>query len=124
MTIYHGTNKETAERVFSEKMLLSENSKGVSICLTIEQALKHATEKCTKDGSDSKKMGRVLVIENITSRILNTASKDDRPETFTLNDELGQPANILHLQRVKVIGIKEAEYLYAMGHNEFKEEVA
>lgn len=83
MTIYHGTDQESAEKIKAESLLKGNKSFGPGICLTLERALNYSAIKCGKYGVKARDMGRIVVIENIPSQILNTASKD-APEAFTL----------------------------------------
>ncbi len=119
MTIYHGTDEESAEKIKQDKFLKGSGSFGPGICLTIERALNYSAIKCGKHGEKARGIGRIVVIEDITSKILNSASKD-APEAFTLNDEFGKPSKGLHVQRVKILTIKEAQHLLTIGNNEFK----
>jgi hypothetical protein len=120
MTIYHGTDDESAAKIEAEKILKGDGRQfGPGICLTIERALNYSAIKCGKYGVHARSKGRIIVIENIPSQILNTASKD-APEGFTLNDEFGKPSKGLHLQRIKILSIKEAQYLCSIEKNEFK----
>lgn len=118
MTIYHGTDKASAEKIQQDKILKGSGSFGPGICLTIERALNYSAIKCGKHGEQAKNVGRIVMIENIPSRILNTATKDS-PEGFTLNNELGKPSKGLHLQKVRILSIKEAQSMMLMEH-EFK----
>ena len=121
MTIYHGTDEESAAKIEAEKILKGDGRQfGPGICLTLERALNYSAIKCAKYGIHARTKGRIVVIENIPSQILNSASKD-APEGFTLNDEFGKPSKGLHLQRVKIISIKEAQLLNSIGENEFKD---
>jgi hypothetical protein len=121
MTIYHGTDEESAAKIEAEKILKGDGRQfGPGICLTLERALNYSAIKCAKYGIHARTKGRIVVIENIPSQILNSASKD-APEGFTLNDEFGKPSKGLHLQRVKIISIKEAQLLSSIGENEFKD---
>ena len=119
MTIYHGTDLESAEKIQESNMLKGSGSFGPGICLTIERALNYSAIKCAKYGNKAHLMGRIVVIEGVSSHILNTASKD-APEGFTLNDELGKPSKGFPVQRVKILTIKEAQYRMSMEKNEFK----
>jgi len=115
MTIYHGTDKESAEKIQQDKILKGSGSFGPGICLTLERALNYSAVKCGKHGPQAKNIGRIVMIENIPSQILNTASKD-APEGFTLNDEFGKPSRGLHLQKVRILSIKEAQCMMSMEH--------
>lgn len=116
MTIYHGTDEESAEKIKAEKILKGSNGPGIA--LTLERALEYAIAKCEKEGLPKYK-GRIVVIDNIPGQILNTASKH-LPEGFTLNDEFRNPSKGLHLQNVKTMTIKDAEHYAAIERNEFK----
>lgn len=117
MTIYHGTDQKSAKKIQEEQILKGEFGPG--ICLTIERALEHSAARCEKNGLNFKTMGCIVVIEGIPGQILNNASKHS-DESFILNDEFGNPSVGLHLQRVKIMSIKDAEHLAMYEKNEFK----
>jgi hypothetical protein len=117
MTIYHGTDKESAEKIVAERILKGDrNIFGPGICLTIGRALNYSAIKCFKHGRNARSLGRIIMIEGLPSHILNNASKDgsngfSKNEAFTLNNEFGNPSKGLHFQNVKVLTIKEAQRL-------------
>lgn len=115
MKIYHGTDLESAEKIKAKNILTG--IKGPGICLTIETALNYSAIKCANLGK-KRSEGCVVVIENIPSQILNTASKDVL-DAFTLNDEFGNPSKGLPIQNVKILTIKEAQYWCAIEQKEF-----
>ena len=119
MTVYHGTDKESAEKIQESKILKGSGSFGPGICLTLERALNYSAIKCAKYGERASAIGRIVVIENVPSQILNTASKD-APEGFTLNDEFGKPSKGFHVQKVRILTIREAQYRMSIEKNEFK----
>lgn len=111
MTIYHGTDKESAEKIDVEKILRGDRKTfGPGVCLTIERALNYSVIKCGHRGIHARSIGRIIVIKGLPAQILNNATKDAL-DAYTLNDEFGKPLNGLHFQHMEILSIKEAQDL-------------
>jgi len=114
MIVYHGTDKESADKILSEKILRGDRKIfGPGICLTLERALNYSVIKCGKRGIHARSIGRIVVIEGLPEQILDNASLDS-PDAYTLNDEFGKPLNGLHVQHVQVLTIKNAQELMSL----------
>lgn len=105
MKIYHGTDQESANKIKKSKFLKG-STQGPGICLNLKQALNYAL---IKTGNVNYK-GVIIVIEDITDKILDNATKD-APDSFTLNDEFGNPSKGLPVQIIKIISIDDAQRL-------------
>jgi hypothetical protein len=119
MTIFHGTDRTSAEKIMLEKLIPGDGVAGPVISLTLEDAINHCREKC---GDELKKDGRIIMIHNMPSQIINTASKKSA-EGFALNDELGKPSAGLPFTRVRVMTMADARYWLntPMFKNEFNQ---
>lgn len=104
ITIYHGTDKNSADQIKYDGIIKGE--KGPGVCLTIESAMEYALLK-----AKSVDEARVVVVEKVTSKILNNAKKSAKKESFVLMDEFGNPSNGFYVQHVRVLNWQSAESL-------------
>lgn len=110
MTIYHGTDARSAEKIVASKALVGTLTAGPGVCIKIEQAIEYAGERSMLV-EKSRRNAKVVVIEGLPDQLINNASKSTLSETYTLNDELGKPAVSLPFTKIKIMSIKDAEAL-------------
>ena len=111
LTVYHGTEYNSAKKIQKEKILKGDAPMfGPGVCTTIEQALNYSVIKSTAvhGAKYARKMGRIAVIECLPYNILNTATKDS-PNGYTLNNELGHPMKGLHFSKIRILDIDQAQ---------------
>jgi hypothetical protein len=109
MTVYHGTDKTSAEKILSEGILCGNASFGAGICLTIERALNYSAVKCLRHGIKARRIGRILVIEDFDESLLKFSTKDAE-NAFTLDNSNGSPRRTL-MVKVKILTISQAQKL-------------
>lgn len=119
MIIYHGTTKKQAEKIKGEKIIKGEGKIGPLISLTLEQAISYAINACNNEKLNSEKEATVIMIEHVPSLILNNASKAGMSESFTLNDEFGNPLKGFNFQKVQILSLREARYFIFNTKTEF-----
>lgn len=111
MTIYHGTDAKSAEKILASNVLVGSLLSGPGVCLNVEQAVEYAERRALKV-ENSRRNSKVIIIEGLPQQLLNNATKSELPDTYSLNDELGHPALKLPFTKVKIMSIRDAEALY------------
>lgn len=110
MTIYYGTDKETANRIIAAGCLPKhDDANGPMISTDVNEAVVMALQAC-EAAHKPRPDARVIIIENVPALLLNTAKKvaGDSVDTFTLNDEFGNPMDKFNFQKAFVVSQREA----------------